>query len=464
MRDNRNEDAWRIWRYTGPGGDVLTGYNVSTGAPSFTTSGNWANLGFVAPHEFDTGKTNALTLYNIEGIKGMPPRADRNKIAALFRSNPELFTHAATPDNYYNSFITNKRDFRQTVTAAYSQADVRVTSKLQLRGGVRWERTQNEVTEWDPALRDEVVAAGYPVNTSGRATSYAGLQYQYQSKPRITRESEYHNWFPSVTAKYRFTPKLEWQIGYNKAIGRPPIDNLTGLWNIVEDAAGVTQRVDAPNPNLLPEYHKNYQTRLAYYFGSTAPGQFSVALSQNDTANLRETFDYSAAEFGVDDPEFADYIFRSTRNSAQRRRNRNMEVAYNQTLGFLPELFRGTSVNVAYTRGYASARRNGLAPHRLTSRLGYAYRRFNGQLGMVWIDDRPDGNYGRYRPEHTTFDLNLNWRFTSAISLYIQGRNITDQPQKWYDTPPGYAEGTYPVLRQFQEYGANWVFGIKGSF
>ena len=33
-----------------------------------------------------------------------------------------------------------------------------------------------------------------------------------------------------------------------------------------------------------------------------------------------------------------------------------------------------------------------LAPHRLTSRLGYAYRRFNGQLGMVWIDDRPDGD------------------------------------------------------------------------
>ena len=94
----------------------------------------------------------------------------------------------------------------------------------------------------------------------------------------------------------------------------------------------------------------------------------------------------------------------------------------------------------------------------------YAYRRFNGQLGMVWIDDRPDGNYGRYRPEHTTFDLNLNWRFTPAISVYLQGRNITDQPQKWYDTPPGYAEGTYPVLRQFQEYGANWVLGIKGSF
>ena len=397
----------------------------------------------------------------------MPPRADRNRIATLFRSNPELFVHAGTPDNYYNSFVTNKRDFRQTVTSGYTQAELKITSKLWARAGVRFERTDNAVTEWDPKLREEVVAAGFPVNTSGRATSYSGLHYQYQSNPRVTRDSTYHNWFPSLTAKYRFTPNLEWQAGYNKAIGRPPIDNLTGLWNIVEDAAGVTQRVEAPNPNLLPEFHKNYQTRLAYYFGSRMPGQVSLQFSQNDTANLRESHDYTAAEFGIDDPDLQDYVFRSTRNSDQRRRNRNMEVAYWQTLGFLPEKLRGTSVNVAYTRSYASARRSGLAPHRLTSRLGYAYRRFNGSLGMVWIDDRPDGgdsNYGRYRPEHTTFDLNLSWRFTNRLQLYVQGRNITNQPQKWYDTPPGYVEGTYPVLRQFQEYGANWVFGVKGAF
>jgi hypothetical protein len=124
-------------------------------------------------------------------------------------------------------------------------------------------------------------------------------------------------------------------------------------------------------------------------------------------------------------------------------------------------------VNVAYTRSYASARRSGLTPHKLSARLGYTYRRFSGNLGMIWLDDRPDGgdgNYGRYRPEHTTFDLNLTWRFNPALSLYVQGRNITNQPQKWFDTPPGLPQGSYPVIRQYQEYGANWVFGVKGTF
>jgi outer membrane receptor protein involved in Fe transport len=191
----------------------------------------------------------------------------------------------------------------------------------------------------------------------------------------------------------------------------------------------------------------------------------SLAVSQFDIQNLRESYDYKAEEFGVDDPEFADYIFRSTRNSDRSRRARNLEFSYQQTLGFLPsEYLRGTSFNVAYTRSYQNARRNGLAPHRLTSRLGYNYRRFNGSLGMVWIDDRPDGNYGQFRPEQTQFDLSLNWTLSSRLTLYVQGRNITNQVVKWMISPPGVPEGESPVLRQMQEYGANWVFGVRGVF
>ena len=466
-RNNNNEDTWNIWRYIGPGGDVMTGRNATTGVPTITTSGSWANLGFQAPHAFDLGTTNALTVFNIAGIQGMPPRVDRNRMGALFHSNPELFVRTATPDNYYNAFIVPKRDYRQTVAGGYGQADVRISSRLNVRAGARWERTQVAVTEWDPRFRDEVTRAGFPVNANGLATTFAGLQYQYQSQPRATRRSEYDSLFPSVSAKFNIVRDLELQAGYSRAIGRPPIDNLAGLWSIVEDANGVTQRVDAPNPNLLPENIKKYDARLAYYFGargSRSPGQVSLAVSQFDIANLRETFDYTAEEFGVDDPEYADYTFRSTRNSDRSRRSRNLEFSYQQTMGFLPELFRGTSVNVAYTRSYASARRNGLAPHRVTSRLGYAYRRFNGSVGMVWTDDRPDGNYGRYRPEQTQFDLSATWRLTSRYSLYVQARNFTNQPVKWMESPAGVVEGQQAALRQMQEYGANWVFGVRGNF
>jgi outer membrane receptor protein involved in Fe transport len=229
---------------------------------------------------------------------------------------------------------------------------------------------------------------------------------------------------------------------------------------VIEDV----QRVDAPNAALQPEYSKNYQARLAYYFGHRAPGQLTLQLAQNDIRNLRETFDFTASEFGEEDPDLQTYVFRTTRNSAETRRFRNLELSYQQTLGFLPDLFRGTSVNLSYSRTTASQRRNGLAPHRLSGRLGYAYRRFNGSLGGVFTDERADGVYGRFREAVLQFDASLNWRLNASTSLYVQGRNITGQPLRWFDTPPGVAERRQRVLRLYQEYGANWNFGVKGTF
>jgi hypothetical protein len=43
-------------------------------------------------------------------------------------------------------------------------------------------------------------------------------------------------------------------------------------------------------------------------------------------------------------------------------------------------------------------------------------------------------------------------------------RNITGRPVLWYHTPPGVVEGQQRSLRQLQEYGANWVFGVRGQF
>jgi iron complex outermembrane receptor protein len=459
-RKNNNYAPWEVWRYVGAGGDTFTGINAATGIPNVTANGNWANLGYIAVHPFETGTTNALTFTNIDGVTGNLPRADRKRIGELFQSQPQDFVRVATVDNYYTAFIGNRRNFRQTVNAGYTQLDVSPISRLTLRGGLRLEQTKNRFVQYDPRLRREILAAGFPVTAAGRATTIPGLEYQYFSQPRAVRTSDYANLFPSALIKYRFTPSFEFQGGFNKAISRPPVDSLTGIYNIVEDV----QRVDAPNTDLEPEHSNNYQARLAYYFGNRAPGQLTLQVSQNDIRNLRETFDYTASEFGEEDPDLQNYTFRSTRNSAETRRFRNMELSYNQTLGFLPALFRGTSVNVSYSRTTASQRRNGLAPHRVSGRLGYAYKKFNGSIGGVYTEERADGVYGRFREAVAQFDTSLNWKLTRRTTLYVQGRNITGQPLRWFDTPPGVAERRQRILRQYQEYGANWNFGVKGTW
>ena len=387
-------------------------------------------------------------------------------VALLFRDHPAWFVHTGTPENYYSSFFANPRDFRQTVSSGYAQATVRFSSKLTMLGGVRMEQTDNAVKEFDPMTRAQVLAAGYPVNApgtnGGRALTLPGMIYQYTANPRVTRESMYRNYFPSIMFKYYILPDFEFQIGFNKSISRPPIDNITGVWGIDE----VNLRVSAPNADLKPEYHKKFQSRLAYYFRGRSPGQLTLDLTQVKATNFRQTYDFTAEDFGVEDPDFAPYTFRTTINSPDEQTFRSMDLAYNQTLGFLPsEYLRGLNFNVAFSRAYADRRRANLAPYRVSSRLGYAYKRFNGSVGMVWRPDTPDSTtYGQYQGEITQFDVSLNWRINQRMTFYTQIRNITGKPVLWYHTAPGVVEGQQRALRQLQEYGANWVFGLKGMF
>lgn len=328
------------------------------------------------------------------------------------------------------------------------------------------EETRNELREFNPLSRADVIAAGYRVNapgtSAGRPLTVDGMRYQYMSQPRITRKSNYQNWFPSVVLKYKILQNFDVQAGFNRAIGRPAVDDLTGLWTIDENA----QRVTAPNAELLPEFHKKYQARIAYYFTGKSPGQLTLSLSQVESRNFVQTFDYSASAFGVEDPDFASYTFRSKSNSIEPQRYRNMDLAYNQTLGFLPsEYLRGISYGLNYARSYADQRRPGTAPHRISSRLGYAFRRFNANFAMIWADRKPESStYGRYFEAITKFDLTLGWRFSPLVSLYVQGRNISNMTDRWYQSPLGVPEGKQAHLRAMEEYGANWVFGVKGGF
>ncbi len=466
-RDNNNHSSTNIWAYTGPGGNTTT-VNATTGANQNVTFGNWANLGpqFVSSNPFESGRTGIMTVYNINGQQGMPPRVSRNAIAQLYHAHPEQWTYMGTPENFYTDYIVNARDFQQTVSAGYAQADVRLTRKLQTRFGLRMEETRNKFREFDPLSRADVIAAGYAVNapnsSAGRPRTLAGMQYQYMSRPKAVRKSNYQDWFPSVVLKYQIMPNLDWQAGWNRSIGRPAIDDLTGLFAIDENA----QRISVPNRELLPEYHKKFQTRLAYYFTGRSPGQMSIALSQVNSRNFVQQFDFSPEEFGIDDPDFANFTIRSKSNSPTPQRYRNMDLAYNQTLGFLTsEYLRGINVGFNYSRSYADQRRTGVAPHRISARLGYAYRRFNGTFAMIWAAAKPESStYGRYFGEITKFDLTLNWKLTRFASLYVQGRNITNMVDRWYQSPPGTEEGSNGYMRAMEEYGANWVFGVKGTF
>ncbi|MBI5382256.1 MAG: TonB-dependent receptor [Opitutae bacterium] len=455
-RKNGNETPYYTWAYVGPGG-----VQYRADGTLDTTTGSFA--AFPNRNTWNTGTTNILTTVNSNGQVLAMPRPDPNALADLARAHPEYFVSNATADNYYNAFIANRRDTAQTVTAGYGMATVRVSPKITMQTGVRWEKTDHDSRDYSPRTSAEMQAAGFTLNSSFRATTIDGLRYQFLTKPQVHHREKYASFFPMVSLKYNVSRSLQFQAGMNKAIARPPTDAIAGVWLINEN----TQVITAPNAGLKPEYSNNYAARLAYYFEPA--GQFSVSVSQNDIRNLRESRTGTAEEFGfAGDPVYGSYSFQSTYNVSSPRRFRNIELAYNQTLPFRAEALRGITINTAVTRSYCDSRRASLLPYRVTGGLGYRYKRLSLRLGVVWRDNTPgmgtDGTYGLYRLHDTKLDVGGEFRLNKWATFFFQGRDIFNGGQTWMMTPPGSVEGQGAAVRVYENYGANWNFGIKGMF
>ena len=466
-RYNRTDSDMDIWSYIGPGGNTVS-INPTTGAIFNTAFGNWANVGpqFTAPIPFDGGTTNSIHFLGLNGQESTPPRVSRAEVANLFHAHPELFVNTMTPENFYVDQYANARRFKQIITGGYMQADTSLTSRLTVRFGVRGEKTEGRYKERDPLTRPQLLALGVPLNApgtnNGRPLTVAGMRTMFETNPFIIRRGSYSDFFPSFVVKYKIAENFDWQAGFNRGISRPGVDNLTGLWVINDNNNTVT----VPNPGLLPERLKNHQMRFAYYFQGRSPGQLSVQMNMVETSNFINSRSLSAADFGVDDPDFAAYTFNAQSNVAGLQRYKNLELNYQQTLGFLPsEYLRGINVGATYTRGYANQLRNNLAPHRWTGRFGYRYRRFGANLSFIWVDDRPTGgvNY-RYWGAMTRWDGGLTYDLNRFVSLYVTTRNPTNQKDIHYETPPGAAKGVGKHLRFMEEYGDNWIFGVRGRF
>jgi iron complex outermembrane receptor protein len=436
-----------LWSYIGPGGNNLNGFNPTTGAPLLTTTGDWS--AYTSPFIFNMGQTGA-NFTSLSGA-GAPRFSHRDDIADLFHTNPEYFVNAATTANYETATYLNHRDYLETISAVYSMFNTKA-GKWRFQGGVRYELTEKESKEFDPLTNSEVAAAGYSV------ASRAGIDYKYNSQPRITRTGDYHNYFPSFSAKWDISPSLQLDLGWGKGIKRPDIDKINGVFRINEDALEIT----APNPNLLPELSEKYAAALSYFFGKdNSSNNVQLVISEIEIKNLARGTDFTSDEFGNTDPDYANYTFITNNSDGPPVTFRSMELSYLQYLTFLPRFFQGTSVNLAYTRTYATERIPGLSPHTFKGGIQWSYKRVALNFSGVWLDEAPTTNtVGRFRRQNVKFDIGGSVRLSNRLQLYFSGRNIFETPHRIFDTIGGHPK----VLSRLENYGSNWAFGVRGSF
>ncbi|ATC65424.1 hypothetical protein CMV30_16550 [Nibricoccus aquaticus] len=435
--------SWYTWRYDGPGGGATGNF------PANTLTGDSIDM-------------SALDI-DFNSLSNLPPAfPGRSYAADLYRSNPELFTQTgATPANHYAAFIGNNRNVYERVDAAYVLANTRI-NRLQIQAGVRFEKTTDVIQQPTQRTRAEMVAGGYTLDATGRATTIPGLQYQFRSLPDLEKETSYDHVFLSSALKYTITDNLIAQVGMHQAINRPPLTVIAGVTTFNEQSLIIS----APNPGLLPEESNNYSAKLAYYLPKS--GTLSAGVFQIDIDNLRVDFDRPPGTWFDEFPEidpvtYGAYTVRSTVNSENSRRFRGVELEYRQGLYFLPKPFLGSNVYANYTRAYADVRRGGMAPHQINAGATFRYKRLSLGGNAIWTSDTPwtnTANSVRFRDERIRTDVNASFVINKWATLVLAGRDVGNVGQSLIEKRAGRSD----ELVQKDLYGALWTFSVKGSF
>ena len=431
-RDFIDRSNARYFIYSGPGAGT----------------GIWAN--YASEFAF-SGKAPNSSLVSSSGRTVFIPSL--LAIGRLYREHPDYFTDRLTAARYQSAFVANVRHYEETISAGFLMGTASL-GRATLRAGLRWEDTGTDSLEVDPLTPTEVRAAGYAVTAStGVAATIPGVDYQYFSRPRVHRTGGYDNYFPSASLKYRFTPNLDFQLGYSTTIRRPTFRDLAGLWSIDD----IDLQVTAPNPNLKPERSENFATRLAYYFEPV--GVLGFNLYQNRVKGLFQTSQLTAQEFGNTDEEFAHYTFITTTPSSDQVQIRGMELDYSQSLSFLPRPFKGLNVRASYTRNYSQVVTVNMCPHSVNAGLSYAFKRANLYVSTYWRDYAPLNTTGTSFNRHRMpLDIGGSFKFSRRIEFFFTARNLLNEPvitfQKSGNAPA--VPTTYEIT------GAVWTFGVKG--
>lgn len=384
------------------------------------------------------------------------------KIGQLFLSNPELFRHVMTAENYYTAFIANRRHFEEYTNAAYMMGTVDFSDRLKLRMGLRWEQTKTSAREFDALNADAVRAAGYAVSAStGRATTVDGMKYQYETNPMVKRKGSYDYFFPSASLKFSPTQSLDIQLGYSRTIRRPEINVLAGVWS-VNDA---TMTVTAPNPGLKPEISDNFSARIVKYFEPV--GLVAVNYFQNKVKGLFQTDELTAAEFGYTGTDYADYMFRTTRTVDGGAIDiKGVEVEVNHSLDYLPGLLSGLTLRGSYTYTDPEVPIAGSARHLVSGSLAYKYRRLSLNLNGLWtgrkLNSASTGSYIQPRVDLNlsgSYSIARNWRFFFSARNLLNENTLIMLPG--IDTSGG-AIGDH--AGDYRAYGRSATVGIRAVF
>lgn len=379
----------------------------------------------------------------------MGPIVALDRVVAFYRANTARFTPLLGDELI--RLEARKYDVEEDILAAYGMGTAKF-GKLEAIAGLRWEQTK---------------------------TAY----YWIADPAGASRGSRtYDNFHPSLLLNYRFNPRFVARLAYTRTLARPAYGDLVPYRSTADTASesgtgGLepgdypeTNKVFLGNAGLKAQQSENFDLSVEYYLSRS--GVVSAALFRKNLSDV-----VFRSQFKL--PGQPNTIYFQERNGSTGKAT-GLELSWQQALAFLPKPFDGFGVNLNATFIDGSSVLEELVPGSTSNyrplnvgflpeqpetvynaQLWWEKAGFTARVAVNYIDEfvRTAGGLTSFSINNkaTRVDASVSYRINSHLTLYAEGRNLTDEVTSWYATTPSRPE-------DYTFTGAIYTAGIKFRF
>lgn len=405
----------------------------------------------------------------------------------LYRTNPNYFG-PANEANRHNAMTAASKYAKETIAAAFVRGDMQLMEgRLKLVGGVRAEQTTVEgrgdlIDNTRNFQRD---AQGRVVlQPNGQPAMQPGTALEIARRTHIERgleaEKEYFRWFPSFNASYNFRENLIGRVGYYRSIGRPDFAQYAGSLTLpnTEAPPSPTNVIAVNNVAIKPWSADSVKVSLEYYFERV--GLISIGGFQREFKNFfgpaisTPTPEFLAL-YGLDASTYERFNVSTQANLPGTVRMSGLDFNYKQALTFLPHWARGVQVfanfNTLRATGAGTANLAGFIPRFGNWGASLSRPKYTLRARWNWRDRARQGEVvGRgiesgtffWGGSRTVVDLTAEYNLTRRFSLFANMTNLNDASIVTEAFGPASPE--HAQFRGRQNYGAQWLVGVRGTF
>ncbi|WP_338446934.1 TonB-dependent receptor [Pelagerythrobacter marensis] len=439
--------------------------NIITDSGTFTVQGGlkgrWRDKRYNKDVEFY--ELDGYTLADVLGkgqtyrLTDISPVADYTRPTQFFHDNFDQFA-LVEADSQFDSAVEDY-SISEDVLAGYllGRWD---SATLRVIGGVRYERTKNDIVGNNVLLVEE----GGQLPGGGEAEEDTVLVTP------VASERDYDHWLPSLTVRFEPQTDLVLRAAAYRSLVRPKLSKLPPRFVVEENDEGEREGAFG-NPDLLPYEAWNFDASAEYYFSGN--GAVSAAVFYKDIKNfivdtVREDGEYRGIAF--DQAEIP--------INGESAEVFGAEFSISQKLDMLPSPLDGLLVQANYTYTDATGRvpidgdpddlRGIMLPatskHTANIALGYekgpVSLRLAGTYRDKYLDELgDDATEDRLVDDHFQLDLSAKYRVNDNVQVFYEWVNINNAKYFAYNTL-----GARKNLYQFEEYGWTMKLGARVNF